>query len=263
MKVKVYLVTYRNDGELVKTIDSYINSGLYSRSSLTVVNNHTAGKPRIGERNYFTRLISNEARPDFSTGHLSRNWNECLMDGFQNLNSPDADVVICCQNDVRFKGNCLEIISRNLRSFDFMTAGSGDAACAYSVEAVKKVGLWDERICNIGYQESDYFLRQFLYNRDRCSVNDNAHGRVHNPIESFLENSDCGYQRQCEHHLASMTHHDHSRQLVEQKWKNIKFENWDDDFRRMVVVQPNLPQFVLYPYFEKDIPHRERIGYYN
>jgi hypothetical protein len=41
--------------------------------------------------------------------------------------------------------------------------------------AVKQVGLFDERFCNIGLQEADYFLRCLLYNKDRSSLNDIEH----------------------------------------------------------------------------------------
>lgn len=57
--------------------------------------------------------------------------------------------------------------------------------CSYLPEAVKKVGLWDERFCVIGVHEGDYFLRQKLFNPLCSSINDLSHGRMYNP--SYIE----------------------------------------------------------------------------
>ena len=36
---------------------------------------------------------------------------------------------------------------------------AGDALTSYTAAAISKIGLWDERFCNIGWQDLDYWFR--------------------------------------------------------------------------------------------------------
>ena len=64
--------------------------------------------------------------------------------------------------------NCLELHKK----YSFIQFGRGCGFMSFKPEAIKKIGLWDERFCNIGFHEADYFLRAFLFNNESTTLND-------------------------------------------------------------------------------------------
>ena len=127
-------------------------------------------------------------RPDFSTGHLSRNWNQAIIHGFKNLQNPDCDILIHSQNDVKFYKGWLEKIIKLHKTFDFFATGAGDCFCSYTPDAIRKVGIWDERYCGIGFQEADYFVRSVFHNPNKTCINDYGHNRMHNNLVPKMSN---------------------------------------------------------------------------
>lgn len=150
--------------------------------------------------------------------------------------------------------------------------GAGDAFCSYLPEAVRRIGLWDERFCNIGFQEADYFLRALIYNRDNSSINDVDHRRPHNVLTG---NSVSDYNaRRLESDeqtdrmdsklitipytnlerrdaaLGSVQFHSVSRTVFEYKWGVVPAP-WGDE--HLGLQHPRIPSFITYPYFEKDV----------
>lgn len=255
MRVKLFLVTYNNPGDLDLTLRSLFASDWTGHDvTVTVLNNHS----RFELRRWYARrvqVIHNAGRPDFSTGHLARSWNQCLLHGFVNLLRPAADVVVTAQNDTLFDPRWCHRLAELHRQYSFITAGVGDNFCSYRPEAVRAIGLWDERFCGIGYQEADYFLRAFLHNHAGSSVNDIPHGRVHNPVP------DPPLARRLhpagvidDHHRASMAHHALCRNLFYRKWPGFHPEQWG---RFLTGPRPGVASrvenHILYPYFERDV----------
>jgi phage anti-repressor protein len=216
------------------------------------------GNCEIQDYNLNVKIIKNELRPQFSTGHLSKDWNAGLVNGFQDLNNPDCDVVILNQNDTVFKPNYVEKLIELHNRFDFIQMGSGDEMMSFTPNAVKQVGLFDERFCNIGFQEADYFLRCLIYNKEKSSINDIEHDRIINKLNDYdiiLENVLCGHYREEDYTMASAKYHINSTLMFNFKWSNLPLDrNWNKlplDFD-VSKIQPNLSN-IMYPYFEKDI----------
>jgi len=250
MRIKHFIVTYNNNALLHKAIESIFATATDHDRAVFVISNHS--KDEYTGPHPVT-VLRNATRPDFSTGHLSRNWNQAIINGFVDIKSPDADLLILSQNDCVFEAGyvdrCLELHTR----YELVTYGIGDNCVSYSPNAIARIGLWDERFCNIGFQEADYFLRAAIYLGDRASINDGIqHGRVHNPISdaaSIVRPDATGFQRRDEAHLQSMRYHVQSRGLFFAKW-DAQPEKWGPDFRQ---VAQRLNNFIYYPYFEKNV----------
>lgn len=233
-RIKVFIVTYKANELLKRCIESLLESDLKNFDyQINVINNYDKVSFK-GLTNERINVYNNMLRPDFSTGHLARNWNQAIINGFKDLQKPDADIVVCIQSDEAVRPNWIETLLFLHQERNFITAGNGDAFHSYTPEAIKKVGLWDERFCNIGYQEADYFLRHLLHNTDGCSINDYFHSRVHNPYNDLrfrwnlilpesrkieiLKKSQSGYERKDESHIASQKLHHISYLHFRRKW---------------------------------------------
>ena len=280
MKIKVYFVTYDNDLELNKTLKSFEKSGIKNYDyEITVVNNYKDVSVLLEDINLSVKVVNNNTRPTFSTGHLARNWNECLIDGFRDVDNPDSDIVILSQNDVEYNEDIIDTLVEYHKTYSFISAGCGDAFHSYTVDAIKSVGLWDERYCNIGWQDCDYFLRQMIYNRESSSVNDPLHHRVHNKIDfNFVEiEKHSGFVRNDIHHLTSMKFHETSMSVFIKKWgKGIPGIRWEAamdqyegpiKFRTALEITPDIvvksPQWIMYPFFESKIKNLKDKNYIN
>lgn len=265
MKVKVYITTYQNEKFLQANVESLLNSDLKEFDhEISVINNYTSffGLQEFCEKSN-VRVLHNVLRPDFSRGHLSRNWNQAIVDGFKDLSNPQCDVLVLCQNDSVFLQKWCQNLIRIHSDFDFISMGAGDQFHSYKANHIKKVGLWDERFCNIGYQEADYFIRSYLYNRERSSINDVRHKRQHNPIpQDFIvcSNDLVGSMRNDEHHISSLPYHAISRKILLQKWGGVE-ENWSEEVLSQLPAHSNIPSYVYYPYFEEKVEDLSLKGY--
>lgn len=249
MKIKIYIVTYKGDNVLNQNLDSLYSSDLLDYEyEICIINNHTQFDANVDRPNL--RVVHNAVRPNFSTGHLARDWNFALIDGFRDLKNPQSDIVITCQNDTVFFPNWVSYIISLHKKYSFITFGHGDNMMSWTPNAVKTIGLWDERFCTIQYQEADYFLRAYKYNKERTSLNDHAHGRLHNEEENKVV--DVTYSKNEENREA----HDDSKSyrkicnaVYHRKWDNYK---WNES-RDRIPNKPNLTSYIMYPYFEKDL----------
>ncbi len=267
MKIKAYFVTYRNNEELEKTVYSFLESGIRNYDfEIWIVNNYrleSTSMPKTDRECQYIFITQNNTRPANSTGHLARNWNECLIDGFKDINNPDCDIVMLSQNDNLFLPDTMDKLIESHKKYSFIQNGAGDSFHSYTVDAVKKVGLWDERFCNIGYQEADYFLRQALYNKAGSSITDRMHEREHNPLNYDILDYDKqgGFTRNDKHHMASLNHHKVSRAIFEHKWGKIMTQGWKKGFFQQPFTMES-PQYVMYPYFEdKILPNKNYLDY--
>ena len=241
-RIKLFICTYNDDEVLFKNLDSVVKSDLMSHDyEVHILNNYKRLELPEKYYDFNIEVINNEARPDFSRGHLSRSWNQGIVNGFKSVKNPDADYVILSQNDVEVTENWIENLLRYHEKYDFILFGDGDALQSMNIESVKKVGLYDERFCGIAYHESDYQFRQMLLNREKSSINDFGRNILHNQLYPNKENVRCedksadeyvfykglndvikwtksGAQRDTEHHSSSYKYHGISSELIRSKW---------------------------------------------
>jgi len=260
MKIKQYIVTYNNNVLLERCLRSMQGA----MHEIVIIDNY--GNCDVDTMGLNITIVKNSLRPPFSTGHLARDWNSGLILGFKNLTAPDADVIILNQNDVIFKPDYVQRLVKLHERYDFIQMGAGDEMMSFTPAAVKRIGLFDERFCNIGFQEADYFLRARIYHPTRSTINDGIHDRIFNPISDFelaIENTECGHVRGEESTNKSAYYHITSQSVFYFKWKtNPIFEldrNWsapkwgskpfDFDFNKL---RPTTSH-IFYPYFEKHI----------
>lgn len=254
MKIKQYIVTYNNPLQINSCLYSIFNNLStveLDYLDLYVINNHSNLQIQSEYLDKIT-ILNNDLRPDFSTGHLSRNWNQAIINGFQNLNEPDCDIVITNQDDTRFKSNYINSLINLHKTYDLIQFGWGDNMISYTPNAIKKIGLWDERFCNIGYQEADYLTRTFIYLNDQSTINDFSHNRLHNSLpqnEWVIDIIPTGNARNESYHHKSSLFHPHSKHMFKFKWEIDP----DRGFKDVVGLTSKTPSFILYPYFEKDI----------
>lgn len=259
MKIKLYLVTYNRIEILNSTLNSLFASNIPSNLEINIINNHSNFSLKEEYSNSI-KVLHNSLRPDFSTGHLSRNWNQAIINGFKNINNPDADIVITCQDDTNFNFDWLNKLINYHSHYNFITQGAGDCFCSYTIDAIKNIGLWDERFCNIGYQEADYFFRALIHNKDKSSINDNLHNRVLNPIGNFIFKSTEDH-KYSEDHLKSMEHHNLTLNLFKKKW-NVEPASWNNSHFNYQINSSLIENYIYYPYFEKDIPNLKNKNYF-
>ena len=263
MKIKVFIVTYNSD-LIFDNIKSLLSSDLVNYDySINVIDNYCKNENLIDFcKDNNINLFENKIRPSFSTGHLSRSWNQCIINGFKDLNNPDCDILVLCQDDNLFLSSwCSELINHH-DTYEFISMGAGDQFHSYKPEHIKKVGLWDERFCNIGYQEYDYLIASYVYNKDKSSINDRAHHKHHNSIGmKFISCDDCfvGGARNDKRHLDSVKYHEISKNILINKWGQESM-NWNLEYLNGIS-KSNIQNYIYYPYFEKDIYNLKEKNY--
>jgi hypothetical protein len=272
MRIKVYIVTYKNPAHLEENLRTLTNQdfdipGLAS-FEVFIINNHTEFRmaPIYEER---VNVLHNKTRPDFSVGHLSRDWNAALVHGFVNLVDPQADLVILSQDDTVWKPNALKTIVEHSNQYSAIFLGNGDCVVAFRPIAIRRIGLWDERFSCNGFHEMDMFLRAAIYNGEETSINDVWHQllpqvRDQYPLYPYLWNRlpmspldliyrpDSNPDRREDKNKYSVYHHI-PRELFKHKW---------GEYPELVPLAeqverhksgPITPQYIMYPYFEKDV----------
>jgi hypothetical protein len=173
MKIKVYIVTYKNDGAVSRNLESLYRSDLVDHDyEINIINNHSEFNLAITHPR--TKVIHNNCRVDWSTGYLARDWNFSIVDGFRDLCKPDCDLVVACQNDTVFFPDWMSYLVGYMKEYDFVSVGIGDNCMCWTPEGVRSIGLFDETYCSLGCQEIDYFQMAVLLNPDKSSINDNV-----------------------------------------------------------------------------------------
>jgi hypothetical protein len=253
MKISLWVVTYRNPHDLNANLDSLFAADLPTSCDLqvNVINNHSEYKLNPA---HWHRVIThhNHLRSDASLGHLSRNWNQALQLGFGSLVTPQADVVICCQDDVLWEPNWHDQVTQAAQSHDLITQGVGDAVIMYTPEAVRQVGMWDERFTPSFYHDGDYLLRALIHLRHKASINDPAHGRVWQPWHtSFAHVPDANAARvwaKNQSYGRARTPH----QVWQHKWQ-VSPINWSPELMQNPPLRSECKNFITYPHFEMDV----------
>lgn len=272
--IKVFIVTYRRVEILNKTLDRLFNHTDFSsipNTEVNIINNHSEFSLNK-EFEDKVSVIHNNTRPDWDTGNLARNWNEALLHGFKDLNNPDARIVVTMQNDVVLDSNWATNLLKMHQKYTFITGQLGDNIVSYRPEAVKKIGLWDERFITPANKEADYYIRALIYNKEKSLINDKVHGRMLNAQDALvLDTSE--YQGGHSDWRAIKTSDNskegwyHTSQIFYWKWKDTWktqpsyygwLTQWSKDFVDNPPCPPKVPNFVQYYYFEKDIELKDK-----
>jgi len=255
MEIKLYIVTYKGHNRLNNTLRTV---GLGHPSlQVFIINNHSDIRlePQFAKD---VVVLENVLRPDFSTGHLSRNWNEAIINGFCNLNNPDCDIVCHCQDDTIFDPDWITKLVEIHKRYSFAQFGDGDHLCSYLPNAVKRIGLWDERFSAISLQAADYFVRAIIYNGEESTINDYHHDRLWNQYPRDFNMVGRPSREEVpqftQHHLGM------ARAIFRHKWGNNPW-SWNDELFHNLPEKPVGPSYVMYPYFEKDIEGLAEKGY--
>ena len=252
MKIKLYIVTYKANDMLVRCLKS-----VGSLVGVHIINNFGALTPLKG-----VPVYNNVCRPDWSTGHLSRSWNQALLLGFKDLSNPDADIVCACQDDTVFEPDWRERLVELHERYEFIQQGVGDNFMSWTPAAVKGIGMWDERFNGIAHQEGDYFLRSVLSGLS-VTINDawRGHQRVHNPVgDVVIKPMPSGRQSGAhagKREIAKQGDRwmESNRAWFGEKWGGSEFVGgWTPE--KLSRVKRSREEINLYPYFEKDIDRR-------
>lgn len=249
--VNLYIVNFRNHSGLQACLESLSTSVVPTGVALNinVINNHSDF--RIDTKFTNVNVMHNTLRPDFSTGHLSRSWNQALMHGFRNLKNPIAQIVVGCQVDTVFNKDWLVRLLDQHQRYNFISVGWGDALISFTVDGVRNIGMFDERFCNIVHQECDYFSRALIFNKDKSSINDFHHHRVLNPFLQDTNDDSVLIRKNSNTNLtwnSTVECHEHITKFMLSKYSKDP-RNWDVNNPPQLIKKLNL----LYPYFEFDV----------
>lgn len=265
VKVKLYILTWRDPTALNNNLRTlfegftHLSEKFNPRIDVNVINNHTDFE--IHEKyGSHVNVIHNRAQPDFATAMLARMWNLALIHGFRDLKNPDCDIVVTAQDDTVWNHDWIIQLLKVMSKFDFYADDAGDMVCAYRADAVKKIGLWDERF-HYGFGEGDYFLRAIKYLPEKSSINDFAHGRVWNHTLHLAQRPEPDTTRYEEQ---SRSHRFRSLSWANflYKWKHTEMEGrWPEKIQEMVLQSETVPSTILYPYFELDVENLQEKGY--
>lgn len=254
MHIVFWIVTYDNNVLLNNLLKTLFDKTLKNEHEYKVIVMDNYGNGNVDECFNEVILLKNVARPSFSTGHLSRSWNQGIMHAFVDVDDPHCDLLVLIQSDTLLLDNYFQYILDNLNKFDYMTFGTGDQVQVMTPMSIKKIGLFDERFCGTGFQEGDYFLRAVLLNRERSTINDPSHGRMHNAIEDKVvdKSQPTGWERDDPTSLASAHYHYVSHKVFNMKWGNIGPSIWN--FEQINTIKEVPKQYMYYPYFETKLP---------
>ena len=141
MKIKQYIVTYNNEKQInncLNSIFTQLSDEELNILEVNVINNHS---DLSINKEFLTKIkiLNNDLRPDFSTGHLSRSWNQAIINGFRDLKKPDCDILITNQDDTKFTKNYINKTLELHQTFDLLQFGWGDNFVSYNINAIKKL----------------------------------------------------------------------------------------------------------------------------
>jgi len=267
--IKIYIATYKRTDVLNQTLDTLFNKTDFiniPNTEVNIINNHSEfvlNDEFVDKVN----VLDNQVRPDWDMGNLARNWNQALIHGFKDLNNPDAKIVVTMQNDIVLDPNWSTNLLKMHQKYSFITGQLGDNIVSYRPEAVKKIGMWDERFITPNNKEADYYIRALIYNKNKSMINDLSHGRLLNhhdalPLDTSEYLGSAGEWMKYKKSDLIQEGWFHTSQIFYWKWKDTWkkqpsyygwLTKWTKDFIDNPPSSPKVPSFVQYYYFEKDI----------
>jgi hypothetical protein len=276
MKIKIYILTYDSEYHINDNLDSLFSSDLNHDLEINIINNHTnlkineENKKRLNDFGRY-RILNNVMQCDWSWGYTTRNWNQALILGFKSLKNPECDLVVCAQDDTNYYEDWVQVLKdRHAEGLEFIACGVGDCLCSYTPNAVKSIGLWDERFCTLNWSEHDYFLRASSWLGYKAAIDDQ--NGLHGLMYRFNGEKADGIARK------PNEKEDHGKGVLRQIRQNVGDRIGSSIFRHKWGYspgseevwssnnvgnerQPISPVFINYPYFELDIPDLNKKGY--
>jgi hypothetical protein len=272
MFIKIFIITYNNKKHLDENLDSLFAATDINDYNIEVniVNNHShleLDDKYIGKVN----ILNNMLRLDEATGHLSRDYNQAIINGFEDLDNPQCDIVITTHDDIIWRRRCFSFIIKAHETYSFISAGIGDSYCSYTVDAIKSIGLWDERFCGMNCQDLDYLLRAVKYNKDKSSINNKSKRQIINELPgNFYKNyhnagniniiivPDRNRERDMQF-TACQEYSPICEAMLQSKYGKSSIElyrnEWTSDIINKIETKLEciIPDYIFYPYFEKNI----------
>jgi len=253
-KIKIYILTYKDPTSLKNNLNSLFSSNTnFKDIDIHIINNHSEIFELAPEHKEKVTVHQQSLRANWGCGHPARDWNQAIVQGFKDLNNPDCDQLILCQDDCIWDSNWWQKLQQIHRQFTLYQCSWGDCFISLLPDAIKKVGLFDERMCTLGYYEGDFLLRAWLYNRDKSSINDFHHHRVHNETMTIANRADDS--------KSTPPYIKHSGKIFAEKWPEINPQRWKKSLFKHPPKRPAIPGYLFYPYFEKDIENLPKKGY--
>lgn len=252
--IKIFILTYRAPQDLANNLNSLFSSkASKDRYQVHIINNHS-------EDFYLDKIYENRLsvhhqtlRANWGCGTPARDWNQALVLGFKSLITPDCEQIILCQDDCIWEPNWLESLDEIHKTYDFYQCSWGDCFISVLPSAIKKIGLFDERMCTLGYYEGDFLLRAWLYNRDKSSINDFYHKRVWNETVTIANRAN--------DEKSSPRYMNHSGNIFSLKWPGIDSQRWGKSLFKNPPKHSAISNFIFYPYFEGDVEDLAEKGY--
>jgi len=267
MKIRIFVLTYRDPHHLNSGLKSLFDSDLSQhRVEVNIINNHSDFQLN-DEYKDKVNVLHNVLRLDRSTGNTSQNWNEALMLGFNDLNNPECDLVITAQDDIFFGPQWLNLLTDTHKKigFQFISVGAGDTLCSYTPEAVKKIGMWDERYSSLAFMDHDYFIRAAMHLGNYASITDTGHTPglytiYPLPWHKFIVEQPPRSNMKLELKKPLGRWQRPAQELFKAKWGGYSEELNVSTFINKPR-KPGITGYIRYPYFEKDVEDLVGKGY--
>lgn len=229
INIKVYIVTYKKNDVLNKNLESlFKNADDMSDVEVTVLANHPDVKIYNRRIKRKVRLVINNTRMANSWGYLSRDWNWAILDCYSTWeNKEEIEWCVLAQNDVIWLKGWDSWLRRE-KFYKLVSQPRGDQCIALTIDAVKKIGFFDERFTTVHCQESDYFIRAIKRMGDYISINDDHEliNMSHNPVGNVLiETSYSGVQEGEDQTIHNSINCQPSINLRNRKWERETFIN--------------------------------------
>ena len=248
MRCKIFIVTYNQPQLLRQNLKTLFESNV--DVSVEIINNFSLVFEVPDEYKDRVKVHHQTLRPDWSCGCLSKDWNAAMVNGIVDLKDPWCDQLIMAQDDMLWDPDWFSKLQDIHSKYTFYSADEGDCLISVLPEAIRNIGLYDERFSVIGHHEADFLLRAFLYNNEKSSINDYRHRRVWNPVKETV----CSRNRMTGDRRSRVTDYNQTvaMALWEHKWnKQAKATTWEPmDISK---IRPMVHQYMSYPYFEKDV----------
>jgi hypothetical protein len=274
--IKIFIVTYNSELFINTNLKSLFESDAdLSKYSVEIINNHSNLNiydefiPKI------KKIHHQSLRPDFSCGHIARDWNAGLVNGFENLKTPACDQVILCQDDMIWNKDWMTKLNQIHKNYTFYTHCYGDSFMSFLPDAIKQIGLFDERYSSSMCQENDYFLRAVKYNYEKSSINDTSIKFFVNKQEPVVKmyaldksgvrkKYDLVNGKQITRQETRNSVNDYSylgKNLFKLKWNTNKLALTQMSIQEIKNLEIKLRMQVKYPYFEDQIENIYEKGY--
>jgi len=257
-KIKIFILTYRDSEALNANLASLFASDWDpSNTEINIINNHSV-EFKLNEEYKNKVIVHHQSlRADWSCGTPARDWNQAIVVGFKSLKEPACEQLILCQDDCVWDKEWKSRLDRIHQTYDFYQCSWGDCFMSFLPSAIVKIGLFDERMCTLGYYEGDFFLRAYLYNREKSSINDYHHKRVWQPTEAVAARPNS--------HVKTPKLMSYSQAVFFLKWPgypkiNLTW-NWQETLFKHTPMHSAIPCFIMYPYFECDIENLKDKNY--